>query len=240
VNTKVVGGRYMAASAVLMGGLLVMAAATAHNPWEYQTRYVDGPPTTLENPLVLESAQIKSAFYFRATAAKPVLWIRFEGTYGDEVRLRLGLPAKAEYASLRPVAVISGQDCPEPGRALPFALPEGWGALVYDTAQTAVSDGYEGYTGARSYQFEEQTYTLPASGTYYIAVYFPTGPEGKCWLTLGTERKTHLTDLFTVPVHAAAIRAFFEISPLSGWGATLNLVVTIMLLIVGVIAVSPN
>lgn len=233
-------GRQTVAVAVVMGVCLAAAVAAAHNPWEYQTRYVDGPATTLESPLTLDSAQVKSAFYFRASAAGPVLWIRFQGTYGDELHLRLGIPAKAEYAALRPVAVLAGQDCPAPARSLPFALPEGWGALVYDTALSDVSDGYEGYTGARSYQFETQIFTLPASGTYYIAVFFPSGPDGKCWLTLGTEPKPRLTDLFTVPVQAAAIRAFFEISPLSGWGATLNLVITLMLLIVGVIAVSPK
>lgn len=235
-----VGGQRTVLAGVLLGGWLLMAVAMAQNPWEYRTRYVDGPATTLENPFVLDSAQVKSAFYFHATAGKPVLWIRFEGTYGDEVRLQLGVPAKAGYASLRPVAVIAGRDCPDPGRSLPFALPDGWGALVYDTAQVAVTDGYEGYTGARSYQFETQSFTLPASGTYYIAVYFPTGPDGKCWVTVGTERQPRLTDMFTVPVNAAAIRAFFEISLLSGWGATLDLLVTLMLLIVGVIAVSPH
>ncbi|HOQ89918.1 MAG TPA: hypothetical protein PLO53_04485 [Candidatus Hydrogenedentes bacterium] len=225
---------------VLALGALSMASAVAHNPWQYRTLYVDGPATSLENPLQLDSAQIMSAFYFRASGQKPALWIRFDGTYGDAIQLRMGIPAKAEYASLRPVAVIAGAECPAPDRTLPFALPEGWGAMVYDTARLAVADGYEGYTGARSYQFETQSFTLPASGTYYIAVYFPTGPSGKCWLTVGAEKKTRLTDLFTVPVHAAAIRAFFEISPLSGWGATLDLIVGLMLFIVGVVAVSPN
>lgn len=235
-----VSGRQTTVLAVLAAVCLAATVAAAHNPWEYRTRYLDGPATTLENPLELDSAQVKSAFYFHATVAKPVLWIRFQGSYLDEVRLRLGIPAKAEYASLRPIVVLAGQECPPLSHSLPFALPEDWGALIYDSAQAAVSDGYEGYTGARSYQFEEQAFTLPAAGTYYIAVYFPSGPDGKCWLTLGTEQKPRLTDLFTVPVHAAAIRAFFEISPISGWGATLNLVIILMMLIVGVIAVSPS
>ncbi len=232
----------LAPSRLILMALTLSAAlpAFANSPWEYRTIVIDGGPTDMSTAYALGNVEQGSIGYHHATATAPQLWFGFDGKYGDKVRVQIGVPQLEQYRLLRPLVAVVGPGMPAPDRPLPFTLPAGYGALIYDTAAQSVENYKESYTGTASWRFSSEDFFLPAAGSSYIVAFTPNGVEGKLWMTVGEKTGFRFTDLFTINETTRQIRSFFEISAEQGvifWSQVLAGFLAVFL---AIFAVSPR
>ena len=130
-----------------------------------------------------------------------------------------------------------------PDRPLPFTLPAGYGALIYDTAAQSVENYKESYTGTTSWRYSTEDFYLPAAGSCYIVGFTPNREEGKFWMAVGEKHVFRFADLFAMNETTRNIRAFFEISETTGtqsvvfWSQVLAI---FLALVLAIFAVSPR
>ena len=214
--------------------------AAANSPWAYHTVVIGGGPTTLSSAYPLDDIEQTSIGYHHATPSAPQLWFSFAGKYADKVHVQIGVPQLEQYRLLRPLVAIVGPGMPAPVRPLPFTLPAGYGAVIYDTAAESVENYKEPYTGTSSWRFSAEDYYLPAAGAAYIVAFTPNGEEGKFWMAVGEKHSFQFADLFTINDTTRKICSFFEISPFQGvvfWSQVLTGFLAVFL---AIIAVSPH
>ena len=193
--------------------------AVAATPWDYRPVVIDGKFTEARTAYIIEEPEKGHIGYHQARAAAPALWFRFEGAYGDGVELQMGVPALDRYRQLRPAIAILGQDLPPLEEEVPFEVPEGFGGVVYHTAELDIERYEDEYTGAVSWRFEKIDHILQSAGRVYMVGFIPlpedpeTQPafeEGKFWMTVGHEVNFKLRDLLRTYTDTAKIRKFFE------------------------------
>lgn len=196
---------------VIAAIFLCATEAAAHKP------VVVGNPraSSIDQPYDLDDVAISQVAYHEVTASAPAIWFRFSGTAGQEVLIQGGVPRIARLADLRPIVALVGPGLP--AADMPFALPPGLGALVFDSADEPDPTVFnEPFTGTVSWQFTAHTPTLSADGVYYAVGYLPPGETGKIWLTVGTIESFGLADILTLPAVLVRVRLFHEVFPLGG------------------------
>ncbi len=219
--------------------VLVSGVSAAQNPWVYDNIVVDGPATGITSAYEIPDFTAASIAYHHATPEKPELWFGFDAVYHDSITVRMGVPQLERYRMLRPVAAVVGPGLPVPASPLPFDLPAGYGAVLYDCAEKNVTTEKERFSGTTSWIFESENILLPGTGAYYLVGYVPGGGDGKFWMSLGEDRKFKFSSLFSVPRTIREIRAFYEQSEDRGtvfWGTFLAVILSAFL---AVMAVSP-
>lgn len=171
--------------------------------------------TSLEEPFVLDDVTISQVGYHEVSPTAPAIWFRFDGSAGQEILIQGGVPLIDRLAELRPRVALVGPGLPPAD--LPFDLPEGIGAVVFDSAEEAPPSVFnEPFTGTRSWQFEIHRPTLPQDGTYYAVGFLSPGETGKIWLTVGEIESFGLPDILSLPVVLVQVRLFHEVFPLGG------------------------
>lgn len=199
--------------------LMTSSFAGASTPWDYRPVVIDGAFTDARTAHIIEEPEKGHIGYHQAREAAPALWFRFEGAFGDRVELQMGVPALDRYRQLRPAIAVLGQDLPPLEETVPFEVPEGFGGVVYHTAEQDIERHEDHLTGVISWQFEKIDHILQSAGRVYLVGFIPipedpeTDPvfeEGKLWMTMGHEVNFRLRDLFSTYTNTARIRKFFE------------------------------
>ena len=227
-------------SVLACAGAGAMEEEKAPSPWTHHVVVVDGGETSLTAPHEIADTDRAQIGYHSATETAPFLWFAFEGSYQKPVTVRMGVPKLEAYRLLRPCAALVAPGLPQPEPPLPFPIPPGYGALVYNTADQAVTDGRDGFTGTRSWMFAADTLSPVSAGRAFLVGYLPEGGAGKFWMTVGDETRFRFADLFGVVSKTVEIRRFHEMS--DGFGATVWQVVTVLglALLITLVAVSPK
>jgi len=197
----------------------VAPCAVAATPWDYKPVVIDGKFTDARTAYVIEEPEKGHIGYHQAREAAPALWFRFEGAYGDRVELQMGVPALDRYRQLRPAIAVLGQDLPPIEETVPFEIPEGFGGVVYHTAELDIERYEDHLTGTITWRFQKIGHVLQSAGRVYLVGFIPepedpeTEPvfeEGKFWMTVGHEVNFKLRDLLRTYSNTARIRKFFE------------------------------
>ncbi|HDP35241.1 MAG TPA: hypothetical protein ENN29_09055 [Candidatus Hydrogenedentes bacterium] len=206
--------------AVLCGIAAITGTAVADTPWDYRPVVINGVFTDARTAHIIAEPDKGHIGYHQARDAAPALWFRFEGNYGDRVRLRMGVPALDRYRLLRPAIAVLGQGLPPIDETIPFAMPEGdFGGVVYHAADLDIERYEDKYTGAVSWRFETIEHILESTGRVYVVGFIPmprdpeteaTFEEGKFWMTMGHKVNFRLRDLAGTYARTARIRNFFE------------------------------
>lgn len=220
--------------------LLAAWPAAANSPYNYRTVVIDGGPTDLSTAYALDDVARASIGYHHATAQAPQLWFGFDGKYGDKVKVQIGVPQLERYRALRPLVAVVGPGMPAPDQPLPFTLPAGYGALIYDTAAQSVENYTESLTGTTSWRYASEDFYLPAAGASYVVAFTPNGEDGKFWLAVGEKRSFRFVDLFTINQTTQKIRAFFEMPATVSVVFWSQLLAVFMLVFLAIFAVSPH
>lgn len=193
--------------------LVVCSCAWAHNPI-----VVNGGATDTTTAYPVKDISVSRVAYHHVKTGQAVLWLTFTGKAGQVLAFQMGVPRIDRYAGVRPATAILGPGLPGPP-VLPFAVPEGMGAVIVTTEGQEPNLFHEEFTGTVDWQFREESLSLPQDGTYYMAVYLPSGGEGKLWVALGKTEAFGLWDLIRMPVTIVDVRCFHEVFP---WGGILG------------------
>lgn len=212
--------KYIAQISVCVALFAMLApCAVAATAWDYKPVVIDGTFRDAQTAHRIEAPEKGHIGYHQARVEAPALWFRFEGAFGDRVELQMGVPALDRYRQLRPAIAILGQDLPPLEEVVPFEVPEGFGGVVYHTAELDIERYEDKFTGAVSWRFEKIDHILQSAGRVYMVGFIPmpqdpavqpTFEEGKFWMTMGHEVNFKLRDLLRTYSNTAKIRKFFE------------------------------
>lgn len=182
MRTRFHAGRRAAA---LVFVILLAAPALAHRPvLEQDLR----PGATFEAAAeTVDPTHASSAVYGSLAAPGEVDFYKFVAGKDETIPAEVLVPVRPSNAAFRPsLAVIGRGFAPATAeQPLPFAVPEGFGAFVFN-APDARGYFHEPYSREYLYRGAEAQVQLRAGETYYVAVYEPTRRTGTYALGLGT------------------------------------------------------
>lgn len=194
---------------------LLSAEASAH-----RLLSITDTPLGPDNALVIDDVTVSQVGYHTASDEAPQLWMKFQGTAGQQIYFETGVPFIERLSGLRPLTLLVGPGLPEVDA--PIALPPGAGAILYDTSNVAAPEVFdEEFTGTQSWVFGPWEPVLPETGTYYLVTLLPEGGDGKFWTAAGRAEVFGLNDILTLPQTIIGVRQFHEIFPwggILGWG----------------------
>jgi hypothetical protein len=206
--------------------VLFALPAQAHKPI-----VIDGGPTDANTAYFVADVDVSQVAYHEAKPGQPEIWLTFNITAGTTLDLQLGVPLIDRYANLRPAMALLGPGLEE--AELPFAVPEGYGAIVFSTEEEDPVVFNEEFTGTDSWQFPAKKVTVTEDGQYYLVAYIPSGEAGKLWVAIGLQEAFGIGDILSLPRVLTQVRAFHEIGPFGGilfWAMVILLVLGILLL----------
>lgn len=190
-----------------LGALLWAAVAWGHVP-----TLSDGSAIDADSAIELQDVQISRVFYHEITADAPQLWLTFEVTGPQALKLRLAVPVIERYARFRPAMALLGPGLPP--AELPFEVPGDRGAQVFASHEVTAPEVYdEIFSGTQAWIMRDEEAWLPEAGRYYLVAYAPSEDLGRLWVALGVKEVFGPEDIATLSEDIAAIRAFHEVGP---------------------------
>jgi hypothetical protein len=199
------GFALLAATALLLSA----APARAHFP-----HLSDGTYGDAASAFVVEDPAVSMVLYHPVTCDALQLWLTFEAEAGFPLIGQLAVPKLARLTDYRPTLALIGPGLPAPTVALPFELPEGAGAQVWETTAVEPEEFFEPFTGTTSWilvKIEEQP--LPAAGRFWLVAWSSTRQTGKLWVTVGIEEDfSGITSAAEFTALLNGVKAFHELS----------------------------
>lgn len=194
-------------SAVCVLGLALLCdRAVAHQPI-----LSDGSATTPEAAIELRDVQISRVIYHEVTAEAPQVWMAFDVSEPQFLKVTLGVPDIERLAAYRPALALIGPGLPPAD--LPAGSPPGLGGVVFDTRAVTEPEYFnEPFSGTQSWIVFEQELELPEAGRYYLVAYSPTNEAGKLWVAPGVKEVFSAADFGSLAGDLGDVRAFHEVS----------------------------
>ncbi len=191
-------------SVALAATVAVTSPALAHRPT------FSGGHTGPQSAYVIEDVTHSMVLYQEIGCPAAQLWLRFDRPSADvPLFVQLGVPVIPRLADYRPVVAVLAPGLPAAPVGLPFAVPDGLGAVVLE-ANATPGEFHEPFTGTRSWILREETLSLALPGTGYVVAWHPEDLPGKLWVAVGTKERFGLLDLFRFPGWRSEARRFHE------------------------------
>lgn len=188
---------------------LVASTGLTHMP-----SFNDGTWSGPETAFVIEDLEPSILVYNEVTCDSEQLWLTFDADPGADLFVQLGRPLLERLSDYYPAMAILGKDFPEPEQDLPFAIPDGMGAVVIETdADTEIVYFFEEFSETEFEIMYEETYTLEQGGVGYMVAYHPQRRTGKLWAAVGTREDF---DPATIEKYVAAQSALEEFHEVDG------------------------
>ncbi len=191
-----------AAVLLLMVGLasLLAAPALAHQPFFEET---DIPP---DRPWRIADPAVSTAVYATLDSPADVDVFAFEGRTGQVVLLSIVIPQIAGQESFAPIMALIGPGLPAASGAVPAAVSvaAGEGVEMVPPPEGAPSTFFEPFTRTSYWERQKRRVSLPADGTYRVAVWHPHGAVGRYVFVTGDAER-----IGGDPAFMAKLRAYW-------------------------------
>jgi len=186
---------------------LLAALAMAHQPWIAE----EGQYADAAGAFPMEDIDLSIVVYDELSCSSPALWLRFSAQEGDSLWAQLGMPLLDRQVAWRPAMAVLAAGMPEADDRFPFAVPEGLGVTVLDSAEVADPEVFvEPFTGTSSWILRGETLSLPA-GEGYLVAWDPAGLTGKLWLAPGLREEFESEDIERIREILDDVRTFHEL-----------------------------
>jgi hypothetical protein len=210
----------------------VLLAVSAWPAAAHRLLEITDTPMGPDNALVVDDIAVSQVGYHTAGPAAPTHWMTFQAEAGAMLHFETGVPYIARYSDLRPSVALVGPGLPQ--ASLPFAIPEGLGAVIYSSDAIEAPVVFdEQFTGTQSWTYGPYMRVLPETGRYYLVTYLPDLGAGKFWTAVGKAERFGVSDILTLPQTIVGVRTYHEIFPLGGllfWGMVAAAAVIVSLL----------
>ena len=164
----------------LTGLALIAKPVWAHQPFFEET---DIPP---DRPWRIDDPSVSTAIYATLESATDVDVFAFDGRAGQAVYLSIVIPQIPGQEDFAPTMALIGPGLPGEATALPAAVPVAdEGVEVIPPPEGPPSTFFEPFTRTSYWERQERWATLPADGTYRVAVWHPRGEVGRYVFTVG-------------------------------------------------------
>ena len=147
--------------------------------------------------------------YREVTCEDPQFWLTFGAEPGQQLFLQLLTPEIDGLRAYRPSLALIGPGLP--AADLPFDVPDGLGAYVFETANLTDPPVFdEPITQTRSWILVEETVPAVDAGRHFVVAFDPAGASGKLSVAIGTIEAFGLADLGMLPAWTEQTRTFHE------------------------------
>ena len=165
-----------------------VGGADAHRP-----AFPNGQNTTAAAAFPLDDVDISQVIY-QVLRQDEQVWLSFDPLSSDSqmVSIVLGMPALEENSSFRPSVAVVAPNLVT--KDVPFDLPEGFGAIVYEPAIDPIREYYEPRTQTRSWIVTDDVFQLDATGVHYVVIFSKSDQSGKFWFVTGHEEVWDVSD----------------------------------------------
>lgn len=161
--------------------LLLSSSSEAHKP-SYSE---NGTFSKVGTPYRITDVDLSIVVYHKADCNSLQMWMSFSIDKPRTIFMQLGVPKIIRLLEYRPKIAVLMPGLPQPTTKLPFALPEGYGAIVYDKSDLKrPSKFHEPFTNTTSLLLLEENVPLPKAGKGYIVAWHPK-QTGKYWVAVG-------------------------------------------------------
>jgi hypothetical protein len=103
------------------------------------------------------------------SSASDVDMARFDYQAGERFKAEIFIPGHEELRSFNPYLALVGPGLPSPDQPLPFAIPDGMGAIV--ATSQATYDYFDIFTQMVYFPRAKIEVVMPQTGRYYVAVW---------------------------------------------------------------------
>jgi hypothetical protein len=179
--------------------------------WGHRLVQNDGTHDSVSTALEIEDPGLSQLVLQELSAESSQLWLSFQVKAGEDLYFQLGLPDISDNRAYRPALALLGPGLPA-ATGLPFDVPEGYGALVFDSADAAPQEFHEPFTGTDSLTLLEETETAEMDAVYYLVLYDPEGAPGKAWVAIGKREAFGVEDLVGFSETVNTVRSFHGVS----------------------------
>jgi hypothetical protein len=194
--------RWMAMGA--LAGCVMTGEVWAHSP-----TFDEGAYSSAEDPFLVDDPSVSIVLYRNVTCDQPELWMELRATAGFPLFVQLLIPQIDRLTDYRPSIAVVGPGLPPAD--LGIEIPDGMGAVVFDTTDVATPEPfYEPFTQTNDLILVEETVTLPIDATYYVVAWDPERQTGKLAVAVGTVEQFGLDALAALPEWTRKTRAFHE------------------------------
>ncbi len=192
--------------------LLTAGTALAHVPYLETTDFTWEKPFRVRGSIA-QSIAVYAWLEVADGATEDIDVYQFTLRRPTKVFVETLVPVCPAYAEFRPSFAIVGPGLDVPNEALPFELPEGYGAIVipnYDQGQERPTF-YEPFGNKSYYDGPEFEQVLSTPGTYYVVVWDPAGIGGDYVAVLGDKEIWWPWDIIRALIQTPKIRRGLEL-----------------------------
>lgn len=167
---------------VLIGLLLCLSGpAQAHLP-----NFSEVQHSIRDTAWTVEDIDLSIVLYHEVTCDTELLWLQFDGQAGEELFFQLGVPVIDALVDHRPSIALVAPGLPTHDGELPFALPEGYGARVFESRDMLEATAFfEPITQTQSWIWIEERFNLPEGGEGFLVAWNPERTTSKLWVAVG-------------------------------------------------------
>jgi hypothetical protein len=176
--------------------------AYAHNPIFEET-----DTSSYSNALLIPDPDISYAHYGFLDSTYDIDYYYFDLKGKLNVSSQLNVPKNVKYEDFYPTYVIIGPGIDYRPEGLPFELPDGYGALAFDTGTMGSRDEfYEPFSGITYYRSPKNYTTFETPGRYYIVVYDKEQKKGDYVIAVGDKESFSIWDIPRVIIAVIKLR----------------------------------
>lgn len=197
--------RFAAVMAIGVCHLLMASAARAETPIQEPGDYA-----AFERPEQIQWIPNARVMWFvlgTLQSKQDVDVVAFDYNAGERFFAQMFIAENNDLRHFSPHIALIGQGLPAPTEPLPFALPQGMGAIVArsDSQRTY----YDIFTQMSYYPRAKVEMDLPQSGRYYVAVFGQPVGSARYALDIGVTEDWSLSVVARYPINWYEVRTFF-------------------------------
>jgi hypothetical protein len=158
--------------------VVFVAPALAHQP------FFEDKDFTADNPMYIKDPTISTAVYASLETPNDVDYYTFYGCNGESILLSITIPQIAGQENFTPIMALMGPELPSIDLPKQVKKPQNSGALILQPPINATTF-FEPFSRTSYWTRQEQNVTLPANGSYEVAVWDDKEQIGRYVFVIG-------------------------------------------------------
>ena len=150
--------------------LLIMVCFSSNTVEAHKPSFPDGLNKSPYFAFQLDDIDISQAIY-QILEKNEQVWLSFDPqkSNSDTANIQLGIPVLEETQSFRPVVAVVSQNLNKID--LPFDIPEGFGAILYEPNDMPIREFHEPFTDTNSWILIEDEFEVIENGIHYVVIF---------------------------------------------------------------------
>jgi hypothetical protein len=158
--------------------LVLLIPALAHQP------FFEDKEFTANNPGHIKDPTISTAMYAALETPTNVDYYTFNGSIGQSILLSITIPQIAGQENFTPTMALMGPGLPPGDLPKQIIKPQEYGVLILPPPANA-TPFFEPFSRTSYWTRQEQNVTLPANGSYSVAIWDDKGQVGRYVFVIG-------------------------------------------------------